>query len=86
MEEKFSASVFGFNCNIWRVNLSEVPLDFNPLFLIVRKTCCTLSLLLFFLELVHNNRNKQIHDEERCYENEYHENNLDCWLIVDYTS
>jgi hypothetical protein len=42
----------------------------------------TLPLLNFFVELVDNNRNEQVHDEEGGQEDEDDEEEGDRWIIV----
>jgi hypothetical protein len=48
----------------------QKSLDFDPFFLFFSKVVSTLSLFNFFVELVNDNGDEQVHDEEGRQENE----------------
>jgi hypothetical protein len=55
--------------NLW-VGVHQQSLDLDPFFLFFSKVMSSLSLLDFFIELINNNGNKQVHDKECGQENE----------------
>jgi hypothetical protein len=74
--------------DLW-VSVYKKSLDLNPLFLLIGKVVRTLSLFNFFVELVYNNGDEQIHNEECGEENENDEDyshplvGLLFWDLVD---
>jgi len=56
--------------NDLRIGQDQESLDLHPLLLLVGKVILALPLLDFFVELVHDNRDEQIHNEECCEEDE----------------
>ena len=56
--------------NNFRVGVNKQSLNFDPLFLLIGKIVCTLSLLNFLVEFIDDNGNEQVHDEEGGEENE----------------
>ena len=64
-----SEAVDWFNWNNLGICMHKKSLNLYPFFLFITKIITTLSLLDLLIELVYDNRNKQVHNEESRYEN-----------------
>jgi hypothetical protein len=67
--------------NLW-ICVHKQSLNFDPFLLLIGKVVGTLSLLDFFVELIDDNGNEQVHDEEGGEENEEDEDDGDHLVVV----
>lgn len=67
--------------NLW-IRVYQKSLDFDPFFLFFSKVMSTLSLFNFFVKLVYNNGNEQVHNEESSQENEDNVNQGDRRIVL----
>ena len=64
--------------------MHQQSLDLDPFFLFLSEVVSSLSLLDFFVELIDDNGNEQVHDEEGGQENKDDVNHSDWWVMLNY--
>ena len=71
LEALKSEAIDGLDRNDLRIGVHQQSLDLDPLLLLLCEVMGSLSLLDFFIELVDDNGNEEIHDEEGSQEDEH---------------
>jgi len=64
-----SEAIDGLNWDNFRVGVNEESLNLDPFLLLFSEVVSSLSLFDFFIELVNNDGNEEVHDEEGSQEN-----------------